>query len=79
MCDLYYYRSPGVVERELNECKEYMERVEQHTGRFEEISVAYHERKAKYEQILGDMKHLEDGLSVCRKFLSSIMQTVSLM
>jgi hypothetical protein len=68
-----------VVERDLNECKKYMESVEKYTGRLEEICIAYYEKKKKYEQIVGDMKHLEGGLKVCRKFLSSTKQTVSLM
>ncbi|KDR12930.1 structural maintenance of chromosomes protein 6 isoform X2 [Zootermopsis nevadensis] len=56
-------RIPVVVEKELNECKKYMESVEEHTGKHEEICVSYHERKTKYEQIVEDMKNLEQGLT----------------
>jgi hypothetical protein len=62
----FYNRPPRVVERELNECKNYMESMEKHSGAFEEICVAYHEKKKKYEQIAEDIRLLEKELAVCR-------------
>jgi hypothetical protein len=46
-----------------------MESVQENTGKLEDICVAYHEKKRKYEEVVEDVKHLEKGLTVCRKFL----------
>jgi hypothetical protein len=70
---LFHYRPPRVVERELNECKNYMESIEKHSGAFEEICVAYHEKKAKYEQITEDLMLLEKELAVSRNVINSII------
>jgi hypothetical protein len=43
-----------------------MESMEKHSGAFEEICVAYHEKKTKYEQIAEDIRLLEKELAVCR-------------
>ncbi|PNF21805.1 hypothetical protein B7P43_G08450 [Cryptotermes secundus] len=56
-------RPPKIVERELNECKNYMESMEKHSGAFEEICVSYHEKKTKYEQIAEDIRLLEKELA----------------
>jgi hypothetical protein len=56
-----------------------MESVEERSGTLEEICVAYHEKKTKYEDIVEDMKNLEKGLTVCKIFLSSIMQVIPLL
>jgi hypothetical protein len=68
---LFRCRHPRVVERELNECKNYMESIEKHSGAYEEICIAYHEKKAKYEQITEDLRLLERELAVCRNVITA--------
>jgi hypothetical protein len=43
-----------------------MESMEKHSGAFEDICVAYHDKKTKYEQIAEDIWLLEKELAVCR-------------
>jgi hypothetical protein len=74
---LFYYRPPRVVDRELNECKSYLKSIEKHSGAFEEICIAYCEKKTKYERITEDLSLLERELAVCRNVINNIIQAIS--